>query len=453
MGLINRLKALFNIGNNPYLTALFSGWNTQYGPYKPNKIEDAIDEYKNWVYICADKNATSVASVPLRLYAAKSSRNSTRAYRTKSVPDAQLKYMSNSPTTYNYIRKAVEVEEVLEHPYLELMRNVNPVENEFETKELLMLYLELTGNAYLLLANSKLGKPSQLWVLQSQHITIIPDKTEYIKYYVYKKDTPQETRFEPEEIIHFKYPNPKDILYGTSPLMAAADSIDINNYMKQFEAALFKNRAVPEHYIVGKNLSKTQRDQLEEQLQKYKGAARVGKTGVFSGEIDIKALNLTPKELNFLAGHKITRDEIAAIFGVPVSKLTTEDVNRANAEAGDYAYSKDTILPRCRRIEQKLNERLLPLWDTRLFCAFDNPVPKDKEFRLQERSSNISNGYTSINEERQRDGLQEVPWGNYPWLPMNLLPVGSNKPSNIQDEPEKAHTGHIHVKKNFINYP
>ena len=82
----------------------------------------------------------------------------------------------------------------------------------------------------------------------------------------------------------------------------------------------------------------------------------------------------------FLQGRKWTREEICNCYGVPISKLTTDNVNRANAESGDYSYMKDTILPRLKKIEQKLNEQLLPMYDDRLFCAFDNPVPADKHY-------------------------------------------------------------------------
>jgi hypothetical protein len=114
-----------------------------------------------------------------------------------------------------------------------------------------------------------------------------------------------------------------------------------------------------------------------------------------------------------------------------MSKLTVEDVNRANAREGNITYQHDTILPRCRKMEQKLNEVLLPMYDDKLFCAFDNPVGEDKEFRLKERESNLKTGYTSINEERLEDNQEPVSWGEVPWLPMNLVPAGTDLSSSL----------------------
>ncbi|MBU1162784.1 MAG: phage portal protein, partial [Proteobacteria bacterium] len=73
------------------------------------------------------------------------------------------------------------------------------------------------------------------------------------------------------------------------------------------------------------------------------------------GGAEVKPVSISPREMAYLQGRKATREEVAAIYGVPLSKLTTDDINRANADAGDYSYMKDTILPRLRRIEQKIN--------------------------------------------------------------------------------------------------
>jgi SPP1 gp7 family putative phage head morphogenesis protein len=163
--------------------------------------------------------------------------------------------------------------------------------------------------------------------------------------------------------------------------------------------------------------------------------------------------------MSFLQGRKSTREEIAAIFGVPQSLLTTESVNRANAETGEYSYMKNTILPRTRRAEQKINEKLLPMYDERLFCAFDNPVPEDKEHRLKEVEMHLKTGYSSPNLERQIDGLDEVEWGNEPLLPMNIRPLSTELPTPTAFvPPEKGKKSPrtlppLNHPTNFVNEP
>ena len=211
----------------------------------------------------------------------------------------------------------------------------------------------------------------------------------------------------------------KDAFYGYGPLQAGILAADLSTSMNEYETNLFLNRAHPDWALtmpadVGKPTPDQRKRTEEEWNKKYRGIKKGGKLAFLFGGAELKQLSLSPKDMAFLQGRKATLKEIAAIFGVPLSKLTTEDVNRANAEAGDYSYMKDTILPRLRRVEQKLNEKLLSMYDERLFCAFDNPVPADKEFHLKETTELLKVGYKTINEVRQEDGLDEVDYGNVP---------------------------------------
>jgi hypothetical protein len=76
-------------------------------------------------------------------------------------------------------------------------------------------------------------------------------------------------------------------------------------------------------------------------------------------------------------------ERIANCFDVPVSMLKTEDVNRANAEAGLEQHGRNAVEPRCKLIASALTRWTHSLdargtrgWD-RLLWAFD-PVVKDK---------------------------------------------------------------------------
>ena len=60
---------------------------------------------------------------------------------------------------------------------------------------------------------------------------------------------------------------------------------------------------------------------------------------------------------------------------------------------------------------------------------FDDPTSKDSSFRLLEKKTNLQLGMTTINEERERDGLEPVEWGDVPLIQMNMMPLGEEKES------------------------
>lgn len=405
------------------------------GSTQPSDYHSMVNQYKSWVYKCVSLNASSVARTPLRLYVARQKIGKIYGCETTKVDIKTERYLWENRALHPVMRKAMNIEEVVEHPFLDLMKEVNPHMNDFDLKENWVLFLDLTGNCYMWVVAGDNGLPVELWVIPSQWVNILLDPKEYIVGYKYRMGK-QEVIFSPDEIVHFKYPNPMNTVYGMGCVAGAANAIDVNGYMRDYEASVFVNNARPDMFLTTTaSLSEEDIQELKERWgDSYSGRHRAGKVAVLSGGLDVKQISYSPRDLNFLMGRKATLTEIAALFGVPLSKFITEDVNKANAEAGEYQYAKDTILPRLIRIEQKLNEKLLPRYDDKLFCAFDNPVPEDQEIRRKERESNLRMGYSSINQERERDRLPPVSWGKLPWMQLNLVQVGEGGATPPQQE-------------------
>lgn len=412
-------------------------------PYFPMTNHAAlVRKYQSWVYACANKNAVNCAQVPLRLYAAKPSGKTKALFPTQSISSEKLKYLKKAPHLIGRISKAVEIEEVLTHPFLDLMTSVNKFTNQFDLLEGMFLDLELTGNAYWQLVFNELKMPQEIWSRMPQYVTIVPDREKFILRYDFSVNSVEKHPIEPEEMIHFKYVNPKNPFYGMGPLEGAIVAADLSVGMNTYEATLMENGARPDMALImpleaGEPGEAERKRMSKEWNQKFRGNRKAGKMTILTGGAELKQISLTPKEMSFLKGRKWSLAEIAAVFGVPLSKLTTEDVNRANAEAGDYSYMKDTILPKLRKVEQKLNEQLLPLYDDRLFVAFDNPVPEDKEFRIKEAESRLKTGQTTINEERRKDGMDDVEYGDIPIMPMTMVPLGSQVVTGTDPKPLK----------------
>jgi hypothetical protein len=96
--------------------------------------------------------------------------------------------------------------------------------------------------------------------------------------------------------------------------------------------------------------------------------------------------------------------------------------------------------------EARLNERLCPLYDERLFLVFDDPVPENREQRLAQMDVRLRNGVTSINEERLIDGLDEAEWGTVPLLSTTLQPIGTPPPTAFPGLRSAKAVGDGHVE-------
>ncbi len=401
MTILDRFRSA--IGNVKMVLPFFKviGFENKYGRENPVNNNLLIDNFKSWTYACVQRNAFSIAKCELLLYVNKGKG---------------------------------DLEEIDDHPFLEMMKKVNPFFNKFELWTLTSIFLELTGNAYWWIVKDQLGVPREIWHIPSNWVRIVPSKTEFIAGYVVQPpNAPTPMPFEETEIIHFKYPSPFDIFYGTGPLLAARYGVDLNNEIKLYGINFLMNQAQPSGILTTDNtIGELQFQRLKEQWNsRHRGSKNAGRMAILDNGIKYQQIGQGLKDIKFEDMANSIRDEILAIFGVPASKLgLVEDVNRANADANDYTYQKETIQPRLMLIEEKLNEKLLPMYDTGLEAHFTSPVPDDKEFRLRERAENIRSGYSSIDDERIKDNEDpyELPETEVPLIPFSVVPAGSPEP-------------------------
>lgn len=437
MGLINYIAgkvadrlAGADGGGNRYLAAAFNAFELERGHRQPSNYTELVEQYSGWVYRCSVLKGDAVASVPLRLYAVKRAGSGKAAKApTRAIAHKTREHLEKQAHLTKYFRASDNVEEVLDHPLLDLFQRVNPVTNRFDLLNLTSIFLDLTGNAYWYLPPNALGTPAEIWVPMAQRMSIIPDKEKFVSGYIYARGA-SKVRFETEEIVHFRGPNPKDILYGMGDTEGMWNTVRQEKFMEIFNAAVFANAGRLDSIVTIKgNPSSSEFNRFKREFnQNYGGPRAAGKTGFIRADtLDVKQLAKGPKDLDYPKGAEQVMIKVCSGFGVPVS-LVVPDANRANSETGRYLLAMYGVRPRCIRIDEKINEQVTPRYDDRLFMAFDNPVPEDREFEMKERESNLNHGVWTINNVKAQMGEEPVPYGDTPWLPANLYPVGAALP-------------------------
>lgn len=389
--------------------------------------EALVRKYWGWTYMCAQVSAQRFASTPLKLYASRAKGQSYvknfTAHRVDKQHAAWLRKRVGK--SLPQVGGAEDFEELEEHPLLDLLQNVNDQENSYEMKLLTSTMLDLTGDSYWYIEPDKMRVPDKLFVLRSQWVKIVPDKDKFISEYIYGVNQfGQESLHIPaENVIHFKYPNPMDPWYGMGPVQSAAYAIESAELREKFILATMGNMARPDiivKYMEGE-LDPKERGQLEREWNAmFRGPKNAGKVKVTDFRYEIDKVGWTPQELRFNEGEDWIMKKICGAFPVPVGLVDTAQISRApraGMEGADLFMAQFNTLPRCTLIEEKLNEQLCPMYDgERLFLAFDNPVPKDKREQLNEDSTKLNTCVITINEVRQRDGEEPVPWGDTPIL-------------------------------------
>ena len=349
--------------------------------YRMNKTL-MLNSYQSWIYACVNIRTFSVAQANMRLY-------------VRRGPD--------------------EFEEIENHPLLDLIRRPNPWQTKMELFKSSFQHSDLTGDFYWYLPKNGFGVPAELWQLPSDKMYIIPHPKKYIQRYELRFGDQKPISFSPDEILHFRYPSPTSSYYGQSPLQAASSSAEIDLNQHEYQRNFYKNAAIPPFALsTEQKLNETQYKRLRSQWEEnYSGIKNSGKPFITDGGLKVESMGVAPKDLDWLASNRATRDDILAIYGVPASKLgLVEDVNRANAYANDYTFAKNTVEPILTLLDEKLTQELASLFDERLIVRHDSTLPQDVQVEAEAAQLRLRAGITTINEERQAQGYKPIPDGD-----------------------------------------
>ena len=372
----------------------------------PWKAEDYLKECKGWVYACVSAIADEVATIKLHLYE----------------------------------RKGEEIEEVFKSPILDVLYKVNNFTTKFDHFNLTQRYLELTGEAPWLVDKEKDGTPIGLYLLRPDKLTIEFDKEKIIGKYKYDVGGGKKEEFEKDQVILIKYPNPLKPLRGIGTLQAVVQTVDLDKYAEEWNTKFFFNSARPDGVLTTEGkLTDPQRELLKKTWNKqFRGIDKHAKLLILEAGLKYQQMQMSQKDMDFLAQQKFSRDKILSIFKVPKSIMAiSDDVNRASATTHSYVFERWTIKPKMTRIIEQLNEFFLPMFNgtENQFLDFDDPVPQDVEAKLKKYENALKNGWMTPNEVRDAEQLESIEGGDTIYIPANLIPMGSVEVEEGTEEP------------------
>lgn len=395
------------------------GYIDAYRKHRAPTPKELVEELKNTAWTCATINAAVCAAFPPKLYVSTQPGQDQPKCRTKAIS-------KDHPAAIK--RKGMSVQEVEDHPIITLLKAVNPIHNEFDLWELTQLYMESHGSAYWLCENGIFGVPDEIWVLPSHKVTARRESgsPQIIDWYEYLGPEGM-VKYLPEQIIHFRFPDPKDpYTSGLSPLRACFEQVAIVSQYVAMKRSVYENVGMPSVILSPDEvIGEDERIRLEEMWNTKFRKGGTGKALVAESKLDVRVLSHSMGDLAALAEMRATKEDICNAFHVPVAYMTGE-TNMANMQASENMHMKLCIKPRLQRRDQKLNEQLIPRFDPsgRLFVASEDPTPQNQEDLLKRQESDLKSGVVSINEVRSERGLPPVPWGDTPYAQMPQMQQG-----------------------------
>lgn len=275
--------------------------------------------------------------------------------------------------------------EVTRHPALSVWQNPNPYMTQQEFVESFQQHLELTGEAWWTVGRNpdfpEVG-PLELWIARPDKMGVLTDAQEFLTGYYYVTPDGGKQRLEKSEVIQLRMPNPLDPYRGMGPVQSIMVDLDSARYAAQYNRNFFKNGAVPGAIIqVPEHMTDDEFDEFQQRwASSHKGVDNAHRVGIVENGAVYVESKFAQRDMQFAELRGVSSEAIREAFRYPKNMLgTTDDVNRANAEAGEYTYAKHLMLARLERIKQALNANLLPMFDGGDQLEFDytSPVPED----------------------------------------------------------------------------
>jgi len=285
--------------------------------------------------------------------------------------------------------------EVTSHLAIDLMEKPNDFQSGGYLVEAGQQHYELTGETWLVVdrEDSFRDIPLGMWVVRPDRIEPVPGETQFIVGYIYTSSDGEKIPLRLDEVLRMNRPNPEDPYRGLGAVQAAMREVWTSRALAEWNLNFFRNGAIPGGVIeVPQALTDTQfSDLIRHWRESHKGVSRAHRVGVLEQGAKFNATTYSVKDLMITELRGMTRDALMEAFGVSKTMLgITEDVNRANAVAGEYQYAKYVDLPRAIRWRDMWNNFYLPLFGPTaegLEWDFTSPVPEDTEAANAERES------------------------------------------------------------------
>jgi HK97 family phage portal protein len=349
-----------------------------------------------------------------------------------------------------YELQAGEWVEIEGHPLTDLMRRPNPFMGQQKLMEWMTAQLFLAGNSVL----SKVvvgGKVRELWpIWELDKIQVVPSRENFISHYDFRRDG-NAIRLDPSEVVHLMFPDPSTPFWGTSPLQAIGRVVDSDTEAVRWNKVMLQNRGRPDGvFVIPGQVGRTQLDEARAIVtEQYGGSENRGVPFVFGSGMNYTPMSMTPAEMDWLESRKLTRQEICAVFGVPLPMVGIyDDATLANIDTARRIFWADTIIPFLDDVKESLNMSITPHFGdpAKLQLRYDTSnveaLREDLTAKIDQLKTLTSVGVPlNVAIQRLDLGIDPVEGGDVSLVPATMIPMADAGQSDPKAPPPSDMTG------------
>jgi len=343
-----------------------------------------------WLHGVINRLASSTSSVDWKLFAQRKSVNGVPKFvRNRVLQRAPMQARKQLKGT---MQKAGELVEIEDNQMLNVLQSPNPLHTSMSIRGLMQIYLDLTGESFLLKERGALNRLERLWPIPPHWITDLPTggrPTYEMRVNGVQSQVPD------SEMFYMSHPDPLNPYgRGVGVAQALTDELETDEFAARHTKQFFWNSARPDLLIFPKGVDETgakirwntsEMNRLETNWRsKVQGYLKSWAPYFVPQELGIHEMNQNFKNLQMNQLREFERNIILQVIGVPPEIMgNIENSNRATIDAAFYLFCLLALLPRLEFQRGSIQERLIPEFDERLILDYDSPIDDDKEFQLK----------------------------------------------------------------------
>lgn len=296
-----------------------------------------------------------------------------------------------------------------------LNKEPNPFQDINSFRRALVLDFVIDGNMFIY------WDGAHMYHIPASGMKVVSDKKTFISHYEYE----DQTRFEPNEIMHVKDNNYHTIYRGASRLKPALRTMKALLNMRDFQDNFFKNGAVPGLALqTDERLNERHKEKmLNEWKSRYKPTTGGRRPVILDGGLKVAAIsNVNFKELDFQ--NAIGENEKIVLKALGIPPILLDGGNNANIRPNHRIYYLETVLP----IIEKMNSVFERFFGFEVYedVAYIHALRPELQDEAAYHSTLVNGGVISPNEAREALGRPPKPGHDDLRIPANIAGSAAN---------------------------
>jgi phage portal protein BeeE len=351
------------------------------------------------------KTGTGIAKAGRKVADKRIVKHATNRGRVKSLIGKAATYAN---------RAGDQVEEVLDHPVLDLLQNPDPIYTGSMWMHMLFWFKEVSGRAYLYVGEKVNGVPVSAYILPSQFAWPMLSDTGFIAGYYYGRNRSDPMRIAAEDVVYLRqHGSPVHPAGGMSWLFSVMAETDMEAAALQAEAQRWLNGGMPGMvFKAAPTTTDAQMRQINAHLnQSTRGVGKAGSI-LLLRDTELIQYGTKPHEMQYVEGITTTEKRIYDAAGIPEPIYRLNSANLASATVANAQYMRYTIAPRLATLAGELTELLLPHYGVEpgeMWFCFDDPTQDDQIALATELRAAEAQGIITPNEYRAVMDLEALP--------------------------------------------